>query len=286
MGIRSMTGFSKIEFWCGGHEYVLEMMSLNSKFIDVSVFVYNGSLELEHRIRKAVTEKIKRGKVKVSIKRQFRDNTSEEEFLLTVARVYESVIKLSKSRRWSVPSLGEVFPILPYYSANYDGDPKWECVSRAVDVAVDALLGSQLSEGKRLVEDIAKRLDRVEDMVREVEILYREWYEDKKGELRQKLSSLLQEDVNSLDVSSVVSELLGRGDVTEEIVRLGVHIKRFRDILNLDSPVGKDMNFILQEMLREINTIGSKSSASEIVDVVIDIKSELERIREQAQNIL
>ena len=87
-------------------------------------------------------------------------------------------------------------------------------------------------------------------------------------------------------VVNVLTELLGKGDVTEEIVRLGSHVKRFKGMLRLDSPIGKDMNFVLQEMLREINTIGSKSGSTRIVDLVVDVKSELERIREQLQNIL
>ncbi len=282
-----MTGFSKVDFLCDGCRYTLEIMSLNSRFLDISVFICSGSLELEHKIRSAIASKVRRGKVRVSLRRVSESRAIGNEFLSTIAKIYDSVVELSRDRRWVTPSVGDILSVLPYYTANYDEGLNWECLNCVVERAVDALWESQLKEGERLVEDIAERLDRIERMVERINVAYHEWYEGRKLELRQKAELLLGDGLGGSDmVVNVLTELLGKGDVTEEIVRLGSHVKRFKGMLGLDSPIGKDMNFVLQEMLREINTIGSKSGSARIVDLVVDVKSELERIREQLQNIL
>ena len=170
----------------------------------------------------------------------------------------------------------------------FDCDAYWPKIKEAVDQAVNALVAMREAEGRNIVADFYKRLDLIEQNVLEIETRSPQVVEEYQAKLSERLDALLESKKITADPDRVLQEVAifaDRVSITEEIVRLKSHIRQFRLILDATQPVGRKLDFLIQEFNREANTIASKANDFELAKIVVDVKAEIEKIREQVQNI-
>ncbi len=290
--IYSMTGYGKGNLTVNGRDITVEIKSVNHRYIEYVSKIPKSYIFLDDRIKKYVNSKISRGKVEVSLAvRAVSPETVGIEVNIPLARSYQkALLEISKE-------LGLDPPRDVYSVARYEGvitragdegsrETLWQDVLPVLDMAMNSFLSMRLAEGEKLCADVLSKLDNVEKMVLDIE----ELAPLRVGAYRDKLYSRLKIllDDRQIDDRRILTEaalFADRRAVDEETARLHSHISQYRQILQEGSPRGKKLDFLTQEMNREVNTIGSKANDLEITRIVIDLKSEIEKIREQIQNI-
>lgn len=290
--IKSMTGFGRFEGTIENIGINIEIKTVNHRYFDFNCRSGRGYGFLDEKLKNHIQSKISRGKVDVSLNVTFLEEAPcVVDVNHSLAEGYVSALNDIKSK-YSLS--GEItaamitrFPdVLTVRKTPADEEKIWGCVSQACDIALENLLSMRIVEGERLKNDILEKAHGILDMVSVIEekspetvIAYRE-------RLEQKLRSMLEN--NSFDDQRILTETAIFADkvaIDEETVRLRSHFDQLEITLNEDNAIGRKLDFLLQEMNREINTIGSKATNSEIAHIVVDVKSELEKIREQIQNI-
>ena len=289
--IKSMTGFGRSNLQENLREYQVEIKSVNHKYIDINIRMPRSISYLEDEIRKMIASKIKRGKVDVFIT---FDNYSDEgksiKINKDIAKVYiQNLKELAEEEKiganievTDITKLPDVLVI----NNNEDEDKIRQELSKAVDNAVEKLIEMRKIEGEKMAQDMERRIEIVNDKMKEISKLSTGLIEEYIVKLETRIKELLKTD--EIDQTRLAQEVVIYADkcsVQEEITRLDSHISQFKDLINENKAVGKKLDFIIQEMNRETNTIGSKANNLEITNRVIDIKTELEDIREQIQNI-
>ena len=290
--IKSMTGYGGAK---GEHNAIgvtAELKSVNNRYLDVSVRLPRNCLFAEEAVRSAVAGVISRGKVDVFIT---VDTSQAEEAVIRVndnlAAAYQKAVRDTAVKYYlnaDVSALNLVrFPdVLSTEKTDADKDALTQAILSVLSEALEGFDAMRQREGRKLAEDIAGKLDTLEGMVTAVEQRSPETV----AEYREKLLGRMKEVLGdaSIDESRILQEAAIYADkvaVDEETVRLRSHIAQFRHLLAEGSPVGRKLDFLTQEMNREVNTTGSKCADSAIAKTVIDMKAELEKIREQIQNI-
>ena len=302
--IQSMTGYGKAELNLINANFTIEVKSLNSKQIDASVKMSSVYRDKEIGLRKLLSEKLQRGKIELSIWREKSESSSNYKINAEVIKDYHNqILKLQedlnlKSTIWNSGfyELGlkksDIIPtLLKMPDALVKGEKKsneneWTKIQKAINTAIGNLLQFRIDEGIKLEEDISKRISIISDLLKQIEPLSKERIVKVKQSLNEKLVEI---DSNNIDENRFEQELiyyLEKQDITEEQVRLDTHLKYFTETMNTPSPNGKKLGFIAQEIGREINTIGSKSSDAAMQKIVVQMKDELEKIKEQLLNIL
>ncbi len=286
-----MTGYGRSELKIEDVECAIETRSVNNRFLDVSVRLPRKLLEIESRIKKKVKEKLSRGSVEITVS----FNSGQKEANLTanleIANSYKKILddlrtSLGLKQEVELKDLLQFKDIIKYEQPEENIDELWGIIEKNLNSALQKLKDSRLIEGGALLEDILGRIKSVVEkvaLIKEQQPLVTEYYKKK---LTERLSKLL-EGVK-LDQDRLLQEvaiLADRSDISEEIVRLESHLKQFALLTGGDGPVGRQLEFMNQEMLREANTIASKANNYEIAQRVVEIKAELEKIREQVQNI-
>lgn len=290
--LKSMTGFGRSSTESDGNNFIIEIKSVNHRYFDLNIKIPRNLISFEDRIRKIVGEKISRGKVDVFITWNTYGNRDEvAHFNENIGDSYIKALTEIKSRyslRDDISiSLISKFPdVISLEHKEEDIEKIWECVNPVMKDAVNMLARMREVEGIKLQEDIAKRCDYIEELVHKISIRAPKLVE----EYRQKLNIRLQELLNGVVIdesrlSQEVTIFADKVNIDEEIVRLKSHINQMRVTFNIEEPVGRKLDFLVQEMNREINTIGSKGNDLEIINMVLSIKNEIEKIREQVQNI-
>ena len=290
--IKSMTGYGGAK---GEHRNIAvtaELKSVNNRYLDVSVRLPKSCLFAEESVRAAVGEKISRGKVDVFIT---VDTSQAEEAVIRVnENLAEAYLKAVRSTADKYGLDGEVsalslvrFPeVLSTDKTDTDRDAVSEAISIVLGQALEEFDTMRAREGSKLAEDIAAKLTGLEAMVAEVEKrspeTVTEYREKLLGRMRDILADTAIEEGRILQEAAIYADKVA---VDEEMVRLKSHISQFRSLMDGGSPVGRKLDFLVQEMNREANTTGSKCADSAIARTVIDMKAELEKIREQIQNI-
>ena len=251
--ILSMTGFGRGTAVRNGREITVELRSVNSRYFEYSSRMPRTCSYLDSRLKKQLNERVTRGKVELSLTVQ------------TVAR----------------------FPdVLTTRHADVDEEQLWEDVSAVTAQALDRFVEMRAAEGAKMKADVENRLRFLEECVGRVETLSAGRVENYTNRLYEKLKVILED--RNIDDARVLTEAAIFGDKTavdEETVRLRSHIAQYRSILELDEPVGRKLDFLTQELNRETNTIGSKCQDLDITRIVVDMKAEIEKIREQIQNL-
>ncbi|MCS7082912.1 MAG: YicC family protein [Bacteroidetes bacterium] len=290
--IESMTGFGRGEATSEELTAVVEMRSLNSRFCEVQVRLPRVFSAYEAELREYVRRELARGKIMVTVELR-RNGLLEAELELNeeaAQAVYALLERLRKScgiadpvRLEHVLQFREVLSVPG--SQPWD-EQAWTLVRQAAQQALEALRAMRRQEGQALAADLAARVRQILEHLELVERRSRERLSEYRDKLRERVRQLLSEDridPNRLELEIVL--LAERADITEECVRLRSHCAFFLEALESPEPAGRRLNFLLQEMHREANTIGAKSLDAEISWHVVAIKEELERIREQVQNI-
>ncbi|MBR3249367.1 MAG: YicC family protein [Clostridia bacterium] len=289
--IKSMTGFGKSNIQENLREYQVEIKSVNHKYCDVNIRMPRNISYLENEVRKAIVTKVSRGKIDVFIT---FDNYSEEgksiKINKEIAKVYiDNLKELANEENIGdnieVTDIMKLPDVLIIKNNEEEEIIKSELI-KAVEDALNKLISMREIEGKKMAQDISARIDIIENKVKEISKLSTGLIEEYVVKLEERIKELLKTE--EIDKSRLAQEVVIYADkcsVQEEITRLNSHISQFRELLNRDTAIGKKIDFIIQEMNRETNTIGSKANNLEITNRVIDIKTELEDIREQIQNI-
>ena len=289
--IKSMTGFGRSNLQEGLREYQIEIKSVNHKYIDINIRMPRNISFLEDEVRKIIASKVKRGKIDVFIS---FDNYSDEgksiKINKEIAKTYiESLKELaSEENIGSNIEVTEItkLPDVLIIKNNEDEETIKQELSKAVNEAMDKLINMRQAEGEKMAQDIVSRIDDITSKVKEISELSTGLIEEYVVKLEARIKELLKTD--EVDQTRLAQEVVIYADkcsVQEEITRLDSHIQQFKELVESSNAAGKKLDFIIQEMNRETNTIGSKANNLEITNRVIDIKTELEDIREQIQNI-
>jgi uncharacterized protein (TIGR00255 family) len=289
--ITSMTGFGSGSAEGEGVRVRAVLRSVNGRFLDLSLRCSSALQELEPRIRERVQGRLSRGKVTGTLDVEETDNASGlPELNAEVAAQYvQELRRLAEIGDTAPPSL-EVLARLPGIFRAESQAPDLAqiegLVLQAVDAALDDLEQMRVAEGATLENDLRTRLDLLTERIGAIETLAAGGRDEVRRRLREKVEALLRPgEVNEERLATEVVLIAERGDITEEVVRFRSHIDQFREALDKGGDVGRRFNFLLQELHREINTISSKSSDSAIIHHAVDVKEEVERLREQVQNL-
>ncbi len=289
--IRSMTAFSRAVLSSKKGAWTVEIRSLNHRYFEFSVKMPQPFAVLESRVRDLVQSGMRRGKVTVSISQERLEDRREMKVDDEAVRFHlETLGKLKKKFKLAGEiSLEQVLKLPGIFAAADEApDPEsvWPEIKKAVLKALEQADHSKQQEGAKLARDIEKRLTSVTEAVGKIQKYAASRGDAVFSRLQAKVEALLGEKMKDLErVEREVAFLAERSDITEELVRIKSHIDLFRKKLKQDMEVGRELDFICQEMNREANTMGSKSQFFEISTEVVFVKGELEKIREQIQNI-
>ena len=288
--IQSMTGYGKAELNLKNANFTIEVRSLNSKQIDVSVKMPSIYRDKEIGLRRLLSEKLQRGKIELSIWKE--SSVSNSKYTLNtelIKEYFQQVESISNSLNLNskdiMPSLLKMPEVLTKGEEKSD-ENEWAEIAKGIDIAIENTLQFRLDEGKKLEEDITLRINKLTALLIEIAPFAKARIEKVKKSLSDKLAEI---DTKNIDENRFEQELiyyLEKQDITEEQVRLDAHLNYFILTMKTDFPNGKKLGFIGQEIGREINTIGSKSSDSEMQKIVVQMKDELEKIKEQLLDIL
>ena len=300
--IQSMTGYGKAELNLTNANFTIEVRSLNSKQIDANVKMSSVYRDKEIGLRKLLSEKLQRGKIELSIWREKSESNTNYKVNTEVIKDYHNqVLQLKRDLglKWNMWTMtpfsaksSDILPtLLKMPEALIKGEEKandneWDEIAKGIDIAIENILQFRMEEGKKLEEDITTRINALSRLLTEIFPFGKGRIEKVKKSLADKLAEI---DTKNIDENRFEQELiyyLEKQDITEEQVRLDAHLSYFLETMKTDSPNGKKLGFIGQEIGREINTIGSKSSDAEMQKIVVQMKDELEKIKEQLLNIL
>lgn len=289
--ISSMTGYGKSSVQKDDIVVEAEIKSLNSRYLDLSLRLPKFLYDKEFEIREKIKSRIKRGKIYLSI--SLKKNGLEEKLNIVDSAAVKSIVKVLKEIRKSAGlrdkiKLSDVlqFQNLFLKEESEQNSEDMELISLAIDNAIDEMNKMRYAEGSELEKDIRKRIQLIEDTINDIERIKEKNLNSYFERFREKANQLVADFVdNEQRLITELAILAERYDVTEECVRLRSHIKMFLDTIENSDDAGRKLNFILQEMNREANTINSKSVSAEISHAGISIKEEIEKIREQIQNI-
>ena len=290
--IKSMTGYGSAKGTVEGVEISVELKSVNNKFLDTAVRMPRSFLFAEETIKQAVSSHISRGKVDVFVT---VDSSMADDMLVRVneplLKGYLDALGLVSDRYGlandiSVMGVSRLPDVLSVEKKELDADAVAEGMRSIAEQALCDFDRMRITEGEKLKADVLTKLENIEGYVSVIEhsspVTVREYRERLLGKLNEVLGS------SGIDETRIITETAIFADkiaVDEETVRLRSHISQLRQMLETGSPIGRKMDFLLQEFNREANTTGSKCQSSDIAHVVVDLKSEIEKIREQIQNI-
>ena len=289
--IKSMTGYGKSNLSKDLREYQIEIKSVNHRYLDISVKMPKAISYLEDVIKKEVAKNIKRGKVDVFV--TFANNSTEGRQIKInkeIAKIYIEELKALAKQEGILENI-EVTEISKYPDVlsiknTQDDDVIQEEVTKVVAEATENLFSMRQIEGEELAKDILRRTRFIEGKITEISSLSTGLIEEYVVKLEGRIKELLKDQ--EIDKQRLAQEVVIYADkcsIEEEITRLRSHISQLKVLLNSEETVGKKLDFLIQEMNRETNTIGSKANNLEITNRVVDIKTEIENIREQIQNI-
>lgn len=291
---RSMTGFGKAEVMVNGKKIVVEVKSLNSKQLDISALkmpmIYK---EKELEIRNKLSQSIVRGKVDfyVSVEKDASSSapTINREVFKSYLEQISSITSELKMPMQSEPLVQTILRLPDIFNAQADeiSDDEWNSLLYCVDMAIANLNTFRDQEGKITEQDLVNKVNSIGELLQQVSPFEGERIETIKNRITENLEKIGNDA--SVDKNRFEQELIyymEKFDVNEEKVRLTNHCKYFIDTLNDDEPAGRKLGFIAQEMGREINTLGSKANHAEIQKIVVRMKDELEKIKEQLLNVL
>ena len=289
--LHSMTAFGRGEAGADGYRFTVELRTLNHRFCDVRIKLPRKYSDFEEDIKKKVSSEFSRGRIEVSV---LADDTLDKVQHLTVdtelAKTYKRLLlilqeELGLQGDLRLESLLNFRDLFAFQEDEESREKAWSVVETALDQAVSGCLLMRQEEGEAIARDLSGRLNQLEVLTGEVETRAPLVVDDARDRLQKRIQDLLETELDETRLAQEVAFFAEKSDITEEVVRLQSHIQQFRDLLEASGPRGRQLEFLLQEMHREVNTIGSKANDLEIAQKVIQMKTELERFREQLQNV-
>ncbi len=282
-----MTGFGRGSAGRGPNKIDVEIRSVNSRFLEMKFRGVALDPATEQKIRALLEKSIQRGNAQVRVELNISQDNQKLSFNKDRFEIIQDVIKKIHVSYGQRMSLSDIISTHDLLKADEPDSINQSVIIKAVEHALNQLNEMREKEGKQIQDDILKRIKNLQNAIDSAEHISGNFKSEKQAQLQEKISELLNGE--SLDESRLIQEvayLADRADVTEEIVRCRSHFDQLHTYLDREDPVGKRINFLIQEIGREINTIGSKSPQTDVTKHVVEMKGELEKIREQAQNIL
>ena len=289
----SMTGFGRGEFKNDNYHFLVECKTINHKYCDINVRLPRKISFLEDKIRNYVKTFVKRGRVDLYIK---LDLIGSEDVNLKfddkLATQYVNILKEIKEKfdlqdDISVMNVAKFPEIVKCEEKEEDEDLYWSMLKEALDMSMEKLTQMRKEEGEKLAIDTIERCDILANLIDEIEKYSNTVVDEYREKLNNRISEIL-ENPSIIDENRLAQEVAifaDKSSITEEIVRFRSHIEQLRKTVEKNDSIGRKIDFLIQEMNREVNTTGSKSSNINITNLVVEVKSELEKIREQIQNI-
>lgn len=290
--LRSMTGFGRGKSKEGLLELTVDIKTLNHRYLDVYIRLPRQFMYLEEKIREKISNILIRGKIEVFINiEDFSDQINEVQIDENLASLYYDALRRIKDKfslrdDISVSLLSRFPDVLKLKKSDKIEDVLWKSLEPILDEALESLLIMREKEGLALKDSMIEKIGNIETKSKEIIKLADNITHEYKEKLVSRLGDLL--DNETIDQNRVATEIAIFADrccIDEEIVRMESHVNQFKEILTEGVGIGKKLDFLIQEMIREVNTMGSKSSDVTITKTVVEIKSEIEKIREQVQNI-
>ena len=289
--IKSMTGFGRGKYENEGRTYTVEIKSVNHKYSDINVRLPRFLNSVEDKVRKRVAEVISRGKIDIFV--SFENYSNKGTTIRINKDLAKEYIKELKSLAEEADLRFDLnvidvskFPEILKLEDEDNDELIGQEVMIAVDDALEKFVAMREIEGKKLVEDIERRIYLIQEKVNEVTNFSSTLVEEYMARLQTRVNELLAPGV--VDEARLMQEIVifsDKSSIEEELTRLKSHISQFLELIKQSSPIGKKIDFLIQEINREVNTIGSKANSLDITNKVIEIKTEVENIREQIQNI-
>lgn len=291
--VKSMTSFGRSSSEEGQKRiFTVEMKSVNNRYLDINIRMPKALISLEEEVRKMISSSLSRGKVDVFINlKNYSQNEGTPKVDLKLAEDYLNCLKqieenFGVKNDVSVMQLARFPEVITMVQEEEKIEEIFEELKPLISKSIEMMISMRITEGEKLKDDILDKITIIENLVKEIEKVADTVPKAYKIKLEERLSELLSgADVDQNRLATEVCIFADKATVDEEITRLGSHISQIRKTLSLDEPIGRKLDFIIQEMNRETNTIGSKSSDIHMTNLVIDIKNLIEKIREQVQNI-
>lgn len=291
--IKSMTAFGRGEYMLGDKVFIAEIRSVNNRYRDVILRIPKNLQILEDEIRSQIFTKTRRGRIEVSIHAEKNGEEAGYELELNqpLVRSYLKIIsqlsdEFSLDKNLSAEYISQLKDVILIKSEEIDIDESRSGLLEALSRALDSLDVMRIQEGGAIEKDFRKRLDLMGQYLDEIQERTPLVVEEYRKRLKDRLKSLEQNiAVDEMRLAQEVAIFADRSDITEEIVRARSHLKQFRSYMSMDDSIGRRLDFLIQEIHREFNTMGAKASDSSISARVVEVRAELEKLREQVQNV-
>ena len=290
--LKSMTGYGRAESSKGALEFSVEIRSGNNRFREIILRLPQSLQPSEDRIRSMVSSRIRRGRIEVSI--QIKDNGDKGlnlELNRPLVRAYATIFnelneELGCKQPIDLSFFSQLKDTIIVKQDSVDLERIWPDLKDVLDKALLSLETMRMDEGKALEEDFLMRLNRIKGDIEEIRNRAKVTVEEYRDKLIQKINKLIEGiEIAEDRLMQEVALMADRSDITEELIRVESHLDQFRSYMNQDDVIGRRLDFLLQEINREVNTMASKAADSFVSQLVVDIKAELERLREQIQNV-
>ena len=291
--MKSMTAYGRGEYPLGDKTYTVELKSVNNRYRDVVLRMPRSLQELEEDIRTFISSRVRRGRLETTI--QTNINGKEENYQLELnvplLKAYQEIfrqlnIELGTDDNPNPETLSQVKDIIIMKPEEIDLEETKSGIIGALTMALDALDEMKNREGNALAEDINMRLALIKNHLDDIKTSVPRIVEEYQEKLKTRLETLMPDiEIDESRLAQEIAIFAERSDITEEIVRAGSHLNQFREIMNIDDSIGRRLDFLLQEINREVNTMSAKASNADVSARVVEMKAELEKIREQIQNV-
>jgi len=291
--IKSMTAYGRAEYSLGDILFISEIKSVNNRYRDIILRIPKNFQIFDKELRSVISSRIKRGRIEASI--QMEESSDETPYTLELNEpLVNSYFKIFNQlaeqfgldHEIRIESLCQMRDVILFRPETVEVDKVKPGFQEVLRQALDSLDVMRIKEGEAIEADFVMRIDLLEKHLYEVEnrapVLVQEYRKRLKENIERMLKDIAMDEARLAQEVALFAE---KSDITEEIVRLRSHLKQFREYISLDDAVGRRLDFLIQEMNREVNTIGSKASDTIISRVVVEMKAEVEKLREQVQNV-
>lgn len=285
--IQSMTGYGRGSAGNGGSKVIVQIKSVNGRFLDLKIHGFDIDYAHEKSIRDIISDELIRGTIHVTIEGDRNNKIQSMSFNEERFEAIEKILLMIQKKYGRHLDMGDIIGASDLFTHAENNEMSAKDLSNAVRSACKNVIKMRKVEGEKLKSDFSSRLGILRKVLNQINENIPFELEKRVERYRLRISELMNDiSVDESRMSQEIAMLAEKADVTEEIVRLKSHFDQFSDMLGGSDPVGRRLNFLLQEISREINTIGSKSTSEKIVNYIITMKDETEKMREQVQNIL
>jgi len=285
--LTSMTGFGRGAIDKGDQAVQVIVRTYNARFLETKIRGIALIPEIEAAVREKINKSLIRGTVHVSIEKNQVSNKDNLSFNRQRFEVVENILYEIQKEYGRSLDMSSLISFEDLFLKGDNNELKEKTIMDALNIALDQVQTMRDKEGQAIHNDTLARLVSLTDQLNSIGTLLKDLVTDQKEKLQKRVSKLMDNAaIDEQRFAQEVAMLADRTDISEELVRIRSHIDQFKALLELEEPTGKRLSFLLQELSREINTVGSKSGTGAIINIVVDFKNQLEKIREQVQNVL